>query len=128
MAQLFGFSQQSEIFNWRKIQKTGNIEANNNALRHKNVQEYADTNIRISKPPKSLTRSDTAKVMWEPGILSGYRPTDQPWTFYLRSLFWIHNETANIWTHLLAPVLSVSWCTVSEKILTSLPTFLHMVC
>ena len=90
------------------IQQIRNTEANNNVFTHKNVQEYEDTNIRILKPPKGLTRSDTVKVMWEPGILSGYRPTDQPWTFYLRSLFWIHNETANIWTHLLAPVLSVS--------------------
>ena len=109
VAQLFGFTQQSEILvhNRRKIQ-AGNVETNNNVITHKNVQESTDTNIRIPKQPKSLTRSEVAKVMWEPGILSGYRATNQPWTFYLRSLFWIHNETANIWTHLLAPVLSIS--------------------
>ena len=48
------------------------------------------------------------KVIRRPGILTGYRPADQPWSYYFRSLFWIHNETGNIWTHLLAPVLCIS--------------------
>ena len=52
-----------------------------------------------------LKREMVSKVLWEPHILSRYRKTNQPWSYYLKSLFWIHNETGNIWTHLLSPAL-----------------------
>ncbi|ESP01993.1 hypothetical protein LOTGIDRAFT_74595, partial [Lottia gigantea] len=38
----------------------------------------------------------------EPYILRGYRLTNKPWHYYLVSLFNWHNETINIWTHLLS--------------------------
>ena len=34
-------------------------------------------------------------------ILSGYRPTEKNVCFYGKTVFTIHNETINIWTHLL---------------------------
>ncbi|XP_072226973.1 progestin and adipoQ receptor family member VII, a [Leuresthes tenuis] len=35
-------------------------------------------------------------------ICTGYRPLDQNWRYYFLSVFQRHNETINIWTHLLA--------------------------
>uniref|UniRef100_UPI0037E7D43A progestin and adipoQ receptor family member VII, a n=1 Tax=Semicossyphus pulcher TaxID=241346 RepID=UPI0037E7D43A len=35
-------------------------------------------------------------------VCTGYRPLDQNWRYYFLSLFQRHNETINIWTHLLA--------------------------
>jgi len=34
-------------------------------------------------------------------ILRGYRPCHQTYSFYLRSLLSLHNETINIWTHVV---------------------------
>ncbi|AWP04828.1 putative membrane progestin receptor alpha-B-like [Scophthalmus maximus] len=35
-------------------------------------------------------------------VCTGYRPLDQNWRYYALSLFQRHNETINVWTHLLA--------------------------
>uniref|UniRef100_A0A3Q3XGT8 Uncharacterized protein n=1 Tax=Mola mola TaxID=94237 RepID=A0A3Q3XGT8_MOLML len=35
-------------------------------------------------------------------ICTGYRPINQNWRYYFLSVFHWHNETLNIWTHLLA--------------------------
>ena len=60
-------------------------------------------------------REIVPEVMWDEGILGGYRPLHQPWSYYLRSMFWIHNETLNIWTHLLAPIFLIALlCTCSQ--------------
>ena len=56
----------------------------------------------------SLPREMVPELMLEPGILTGYRPANMPWSFYFRSLFWIHNETGNIWTHLLSALFMVA--------------------
>ena len=64
--------------------------------------------VQFASLPHSLPREMVPKLIWEPGILTGYRPMNQPWKFYIRSLFWIHNETGNIWTHLLAPLFTLA--------------------
>ena len=59
-----------------------------------------------SSPSKSLPIEAVSKVFWEPGVLTGYRRPNQPWMYYIKSLFWIHNESGNIWTHLVTlPIL-----------------------
>lgn len=35
----------------------------------------------------------------------GFRVIGQPWAYYLWSIFQLHNETVNVWTHLLAFIL-----------------------
>lgn len=35
-------------------------------------------------------------------VCTGYRPLNQNWRYYFMSVFQRHNETINIWTHLLA--------------------------
>ncbi|XP_048106515.1 LOW QUALITY PROTEIN: membrane progestin receptor beta [Alosa alosa] len=60
-----------------------------------------------SPPPKpTVPAGDVPSLFREPYILSGYRPTGQSWKCYLLSVFQWHNESLNVWTHLLAaPVL-----------------------
>lgn len=38
-------------------------------------------------------------------ILSGYRQSQSSYTHSFRSLFYLHNESVNIWTHLLGAIL-----------------------
>jgi predicted membrane channel-forming protein YqfA (hemolysin III family) len=37
----------------------------------------------------------------EPYILNGFRSIHQPWSYYWKSLFHKHNETINVWSHLI---------------------------
>ncbi|XP_064624735.1 membrane progestin receptor alpha-like [Lineus longissimus] len=53
--------------------------------------------------PKELVPKPT----WEPGIEAGYRPPYKPWRYYFFSLVQWHNETVNVWTHLIGSVLIV---------------------
>lgn len=79
-------------------------EINNNV----NTTDNKKQRNKSKSPPavaKCFSRDGVPKFMWEPGILTGYRASGQPWSYYLRSLFWIHNESCNIWSHLLAPVI-----------------------
>uniref|UniRef100_A0A3Q3GEF8 Progestin and adipoQ receptor family member 8 n=1 Tax=Labrus bergylta TaxID=56723 RepID=A0A3Q3GEF8_9LABR len=50
---------------------------------------------------------DAPPLFRERFILSGYRPVGLSWRCYLLSLFQIHNETVNVWSHLLAAVFVV---------------------
>ena len=44
-------------------------------------------------------------VLHEPAILSGYRVLHRPWSYYVRSLVHVHNETVNVWSHILGCAL-----------------------
>uniref|UniRef100_A0A3Q2VEK9 Progestin and adipoQ receptor family member VIII n=1 Tax=Haplochromis burtoni TaxID=8153 RepID=A0A3Q2VEK9_HAPBU len=89
--------------------------------------------IIIYKLP-TVTASQVPSLFREPYILSGCRPVQQDWRCYLLSLFQKHNESLNVWTHLLAgPVLLLRWwanvdtlgCTLDD--VTSLPLLLFLV-
>uniref|UniRef100_A0A667XI66 Progestin and adipoQ receptor family member VII, a n=1 Tax=Myripristis murdjan TaxID=586833 RepID=A0A667XI66_9TELE len=51
--------------------------------------------------PGTLRDSEVPYYFRERYIHSGYRPLHQNWRYYFLSLFQRHNETINIWTHLL---------------------------
>ena len=53
------------------------------------------------RPLANRTASQVPLQFREPYILTGYRPPYQKWSFYLKSVFRIHNETLNIWSHLV---------------------------
>ena len=59
----------------------------------------------VKQATVNLKREEVPILFWEPGILTGYRAINKPWIYYLRSLFKLHNETFNVWTHLVAPIL-----------------------
>ncbi|KAI4877698.1 hypothetical protein NFI96_009385 [Prochilodus magdalenae] len=56
----------------------------------------------LPPPRATVPASDVPVLFREPYILSGYRPVGQPWRCYVLSLFQQHNESLNVWTHLLA--------------------------
>ncbi|XP_063771182.1 membrane progestin receptor beta [Pseudophryne corroboree] len=55
----------------------------------------------LLKMPSTVKDSDVPNLFREPYIQTGYRPTDQHWKYYFLSLFQKHNESVNVWTHLL---------------------------
>ncbi|XP_045889575.1 membrane progestin receptor beta-like [Micropterus dolomieu] len=54
--------------------------------------------------PPTVRDVDVPPLFRERFILSGYRPVGLSWRCYVLSLFQIHNETLNVWSHLLAAV------------------------
>ncbi|CAJ1077210.1 membrane progestin receptor beta-like [Xyrichtys novacula] len=64
----------------------------------------------LPSPSPTVAASQVPGLFREPYILSGYRPVHQDWRCYFLSLFQRHNESLNVWTHLLAaPVLLIRW-------------------
>ncbi|XP_063054197.1 membrane progestin receptor alpha-B [Engraulis encrasicolus] len=67
--------------------------------------------------PCTVTLNDVPWVFREPDILTGYRLPDQSWRYYFLSLFQRHNESVNVWTHLLAAlVVLVKFRELSETV------------
>ena len=52
--------------------------------------------------PGTLRDVEVPPYFRERYVCTGYRPLHQNWRYYFLSLFQRHNETVNIWTHLLA--------------------------
>jgi predicted membrane channel-forming protein YqfA (hemolysin III family) len=48
-----------------------------------------------------LRAVDVLDIYVEPFIHSGFRLPNQPYSYYYRSLFSLHNETCSVWIHLL---------------------------
>ena len=66
------------------------------------------TDVNSNKSSEEVTTLSYTMVPLEmriPYILSGYRKTHQPWNYYLASIFHVHNETLNIWTHLIGSLI-----------------------
>lgn len=64
----------------------------------------------LPSPSPTVSASQVPTLFREPYILTGYRPLHQNWYCYLLSLFQKHNESLNVWSHLLAaPVLLLRW-------------------
>ncbi|KAK2830071.1 hypothetical protein Q5P01_018002 [Channa striata] len=52
--------------------------------------------------PGTIRDGEVPSYFREHYVCSGYRPLNQKWRYYFLSMFQRHNETINIWTHLLA--------------------------
>jgi hypothetical protein len=57
---------------------------------------------RKSPRQKTLGCDEVAHLFREPFMLTGYREPYKSWTYYVASLFHVHNEGFNVWTHLVA--------------------------
>ncbi|KAL6100106.1 uncharacterized protein ACO6RY_01780 [Pungitius sinensis] len=55
--------------------------------------------------PGTVRDTDVPFYFRERYVCGGYRPLHQNWRYYFLSLFQRHNETINVWTHLLAFVV-----------------------
>ena len=85
-----------------------NFTDNNNTL-IKPAGDGKSSPAGVLLPPGSissglLSAADLPTPMTEPYILSHYRHLHKPHLFYLRSIFSLHNETCNIWSHLLPSI------------------------
>ncbi|KAG7255931.1 hypothetical protein CRUP_031246 [Coryphaenoides rupestris] len=60
------------------------------------------SSVKRSRPRPPVPASQVPILFREPYILSGYRPAGQAWRCYALSVFQQHNESLNVWTHLLA--------------------------
>lgn len=47
----------------------------------------------------TLHAKDVLLLYREPGVLTGYIPSNKPWTYYIYATLTLNNETVNIWTH-----------------------------
>lgn len=54
-----------------------------------------------------LTHHDTPELFCEPYIHNGFRPINQPYTYYMKSLFTKHNETINAWSHYIGAMYTI---------------------
>ena len=53
--------------------------------------------------PKTLTRNEVPLLFREENVERGFRTPNQPWWYYFPlSVFQLHNESMNVWSHLLA--------------------------
>ncbi|XP_034561009.1 progestin and adipoQ receptor family member VII, a [Notolabrus celidotus] len=52
--------------------------------------------------PGTVRDTEVPYYFRERYVCTGYRPLNQNWRYYFLSLFQRHNETINVWTHLLA--------------------------
>lgn len=52
--------------------------------------------------PGTVRDTEVPHYFRERYICTGYRPLNHSWRYYFLSLFQRHNETINVWTHLLA--------------------------
>jgi len=57
--------------------------------------------------PPGLRAEEVPLQFREPYVEIGYRKPYQPFTFYLKSFFQIHNESLNVWTHAVACVATL---------------------
>ncbi|XP_052100661.1 membrane progestin receptor beta-like [Mytilus californianus] len=57
--------------------------------------------ILVSIHIPTVTVDKVSLMYVEPGVLYGYRLEYQTVIYYLKSIFQFHNETVNIWTHLV---------------------------
>ena len=68
-------------------------------------------------PLYPLNFNDVPPLFCEPFILSGFRSIHQPWSYYCQSLFRKHNETINVWSHLIGIVYMIYlFCYLNTKL------------
>jgi len=54
-----------------------------------------------------LRAVDVLDIYVEPFIHTGFRLPNQPYSYYYRSLFSLHNETFSVWIHLLGTLILI---------------------
>jgi hypothetical protein len=54
-----------------------------------------------------LRAVDVLDIYVEPFIHSGFRLPNQPYSYYYRSLFSLHNETCSVWIHLVGTLILI---------------------
>ncbi|KAK3049326.1 hypothetical protein LTS18_012790, partial [Coniosporium uncinatum] len=75
------------------------------------VEKAADTAVKVEKKiEEKLTVLWNEVEAWQQDnhyIVSGYRPASNSYSKSASSIFYLHNETVNIWTHLLGSLAAI---------------------
>lgn len=67
--------------------------------------------------PVTVRDADVPLYLRDCHITSGYRQLHQNWRYYFLSLFQRHNETLNVWTHLVALLFILAkFCDLAENV------------
>uniref|UniRef100_A0A8C6SES1 Progestin and adipoQ receptor family member VII, a n=1 Tax=Neogobius melanostomus TaxID=47308 RepID=A0A8C6SES1_9GOBI len=67
--------------------------------------------------PATVRDFDVPAYLRDSHISSGYRQLHQSWRYYFLSVFQRHNETLNVWTHLVALlVILAKFCDLAENV------------
>ncbi|OWF35912.1 membrane progestin receptor beta-like [Mizuhopecten yessoensis] len=66
--------------------------------------------VRCFRVQQTISADDTHLLFREPGVLTGFRPENKSWTHYLFSVCQVHNESVNIWSHLVG--FGLIFCTL----------------
>lgn len=53
----------------------------------------------------TISRDEVPVLFREEHVKRGFRMIHQPWSYYICSIFQLHNESMNVWTHIVASVL-----------------------
>ncbi|XP_038654663.1 membrane progestin receptor alpha-B [Scyliorhinus canicula] len=61
----------------------------------------------IPSLPCTVKDCDVPQIFRELYIYSGYRPVEHNWRYYFFTLFQRHNESVNVWTHLIAALVVI---------------------
>ncbi|KAI4895322.1 hypothetical protein NFI96_009025, partial [Prochilodus magdalenae] len=59
----------------------------------------------VPSVPATVRDDEVPGFFCERYVHTGYRPLHQSWRYYFLSLFQLHNETMNVWTHLLGALV-----------------------
>ncbi|XP_060605874.1 membrane progestin receptor beta-like [Ruditapes philippinarum] len=78
-----------------------------NVLRRTILKEFGSVE-QFYQTQSTESHQNTPDVYREPAILSGYRIPDKSWRYYTVSIFHLHNETINIWTHIIATLVFIN--------------------
>ncbi|KAL8582216.1 hypothetical protein ACOMHN_004135 [Nucella lapillus] len=70
-------------------------------------QTEHNNNYKPCTKHKTVNAEDVELITREPYIRTGYRLPNQPWRYYCASVCWMHNESVNVWTHLIGCILLV---------------------
>ncbi|EXK23757.1 hypothetical protein FOMG_19483, partial [Fusarium oxysporum f. sp. melonis 26406] len=77
-----------------------------------------------SPTPRTGTSHDIPEWRRDKYILGGYRPLEADYLQVIKSLSYLHNETCNVYTHLIGSLLLPSFATaILLAALVSIPKF-----
>ncbi|CAI4222529.1 unnamed protein product [Auanema sp. JU1783] len=62
----------------------------------------------------TLTSEEIPPLLKRNHIVSGYRPLNQPSSYYFKSAFCSHNEVINVWTHFVPAVVLILFFLIPE--------------
>ncbi|XP_078603092.1 membrane progestin receptor beta-like isoform X3 [Branchiostoma floridae x Branchiostoma japonicum] len=85
----------------RAVEQTKTFHQWTRMVLRKPLEILKQAMMRLPRMPCTKRSEEVPVLFREPYVHDGYRPPHQPWHYYLLSLFQIHNEVMNAWTHLI---------------------------